>query len=62
MIEQISAAIPDPALGDAILPWASVVGSFGLHAEALSGAYHLVIEASCPVGDQIETQHRLNLT
>jgi hypothetical protein len=34
MIEQISAAVVDSALGDAILPRASETGSFGLNAEA----------------------------
>jgi hypothetical protein len=53
MIELISAAIANPALGDAILPQASETGSFGLNAEALYAVDHLFIEIRSPVENQI---------
>jgi hypothetical protein len=37
MIEQIFSTAANPAFGDAVLPWASEAGSFGLDAETLHG-------------------------
>ena len=44
MVEKIAAAIADPTLRDAVLPWGAKAGSFGLDAETLHGVNHFFIE------------------
>ena len=44
IIEQVSSAVADPALGDAILPRTAEAGSLWLDAEALDGADDFLIE------------------
>jgi len=53
MVEQISAAVPDPSLRNAVLPRASEAGLLGLDAEARHGVDHLRIEAGAVIEDQI---------
>ncbi len=53
VVEQIAAAVADPALGDAILPRTSVVGSLGLNAEVLDHADHFFIELCATIKDQV---------
>ena len=53
MVEQIPAAVTDPALGDAVLPRTSEAGPLGLDAEALHGVDHLRIEAGTAIKDQV---------
>ena len=53
MVEQIAAAIADPALGDTILPRTAEAGSLGLNAEALYGVHHLRIETGAAIKDQV---------
>ena len=53
MIVQIAAAVADPALSDAILPWASEASSLGLDAKALRRVDHFFIELLAPIKDQI---------
>jgi hypothetical protein len=53
MVEQITTAVPDPALGDAILPRASEARLLGLDAEVLYRAGDLFVEVLGAVEDQI---------
>ena len=53
MIEQVAAAVADPALGNTVLPRTSEAGPLGLNAEALDGLDHLRIEAGTAIKDQI---------
>ena len=53
MVEQISAAVPDPSLRNAVLPRASEAGLLGLDAEARHGVDHLRIEAGAVIDDQV---------
>jgi len=58
MVEQISAAVPDPTFSDTVLPWASEAGPLGLDAEALLGFDHFFIELCAVIEDQI-TRRRI---
>ena len=51
MVEQISAAVADPALPNAILPRTSEAGSLWLDAEAFHGTYHFCVKVSGSVKD-----------
>ena len=53
MVEQIPTAIPDPALGNAVLPRTSETGPFRLDAQRLDGTDDVLIEVRCPIEDQI---------
>jgi hypothetical protein len=53
MVEQISAAIPNPAFCYSVLPWTSEASSLRLDAEALYGVYHFFIELCATVKDQV---------
>jgi hypothetical protein len=53
MVEQIAAAVANPALGDPILPGASEAGPLGLDAEGLYGVDNLFIELRAVIEDQI---------
>ena len=53
MVDQITAAVANPAFGNAVLPRTSEAGSFGLDAEAFNRVDHLFIEVRCPVEDQV---------
>ena len=53
MVEQIAAAITDPALGNAVLPRTSEAGPIGLDAEALHCVDNLFIELCAAIKDQI---------
>ena len=53
MVEQISAAVPDPSLRNAVLPRASEAGLLGLDAEALHRLNHFAIELGAAIEDQI---------
>jgi hypothetical protein len=53
MVDQITAAVANPALGDSVLPRTSEAGPFGLDAEALHCIDHLLIEVCCTVEDQV---------
>ena len=53
MVEQITAAVSDPTLGNAVLPRASETGSLGLDAEALYRLLHFIIEVCTTVKDKI---------
>ena len=53
MIEQIPAAITNPALSNAVLPRTSEAGSFRLDAQSLDGTDDVLIEVRGPIEDQI---------
>ena len=53
VVDQITAAVANPALGNAVLPRTSEAGPFGLDAEAFHRVDHLFIEVRCPVEDQV---------
>jgi len=53
MVEQIAAAIADPALGDTVLPRASEARPLGLDTEALYRVDHFFIELRAAIEDQI---------
>jgi hypothetical protein len=53
MVEQIPAAVADPALGNALLPWISKAGSFGMDAKSLHRVDHIAIELCAAIKDQI---------
>ena len=53
MVQQVPAAVADPAFRDTILPRTSETGPFGLDAEALYGFDHLRIEAGTAIKDQV---------
>lgn len=53
MIEQIFSTAANPAFGDAVLPWASEAGPFGLDAETLRGIDHFQIEVCSTIKDQV---------
>src|ERR1017187_6280730 len=52
MVEQVPAAVADPALRDAVLPWTSEAGSLGLNANALHRVDHFFIEVCTAIKDQ----------
>ena len=52
-VEQITAAIADPTLCNAFLPWASEAGSLGLDAETLRRVDHFFVELCAAIEDQI---------
>src|SRR5260370_24609970 len=53
MVDQITTAVANQALGSAVLPRTSEAGPFGLDAEALHCVDHLLIEVCCAVEDQV---------
>ena len=53
MVEQIAAAVANPALGNAVLPRTSEAGPLGLDAEALYRVYHFVVELSAALEDEV---------
>ena len=53
VIQQISTAVADEALGDAVLPWATEAGALGLDPEALDGADDLGIEIGHAIKDEM---------
>jgi hypothetical protein len=53
MIEQVSAAAANPALGEPVLPRTAKAGSLRLDAEALHCVYDFVIEVGCTIEDQV---------
>src|ERR1035438_3283752 len=53
VVEQISAAVADPALCDTVLPRTSEAGPLGLDAEAFHCGDHFFIEACTAIEDQI---------
>ena len=53
VVEQIAAAVTNPALGDAVLPGATKVGSFRLDAEAPDSIDDFFIEIAATVEDQV---------
>lgn len=53
MIEQITAAVTDPALGDTVLPRTSEAGSFGLDAESLQGVDDFFVEVRTSIKDHV---------
>ena len=53
MVEQIPAAVADPALRDTVLPRTSEAGPLGLDAEALHGLNHILMELCAAIKDQI---------
>src|ERR1017187_106168 len=53
VVEQISAAVVDPALCDTVLPRTSEAGPLGLDAEALRRVDDLFIEVRTSIKDQI---------
>jgi len=53
MIELVSAAVANPALGNAILPGTSEARSFRLGTPRLDGADHLFIEVRGSVENQV---------
>src|ERR1039458_6725184 len=53
MIEQITATVTDPALGDTVLPWTSEAGSFWLDAEGLQGVDDFFVEVRAAIKDQV---------
>lgn len=56
MVDQITAAVANPALGDSVLPRTSEAGPFGLNAEAPHCVDHLLIEVCGAVEDQVTGQ------
>jgi hypothetical protein len=55
MVEQIAAAVADPALSHAILPRTSVAGPLGLDAKALHSFDYIAVEvraANLKLGDE----------
>jgi len=53
VIDQVTAAVPNPALGNPVLPWTSEAGPLGLDAEAFHRVDHFFIEVRYPIGDQV---------
>jgi hypothetical protein len=53
MIEQITAAVTDPALGDTVLPRTSEAGSFWLDAKGLQGVDGFFVEVRVSIKDQV---------
>ena len=53
MIEQVPAAVTDPAFGNAVLPRTSKAGSLGLNAQGFDHVDHLTVEVRRPIKDQI---------
>jgi len=53
MVEQIAAAVSNPALGNAVLPRAAEAGSFGLDAEAFHRFDDFAVELRSAIKDQI---------
>src|ERR1039458_7148669 len=53
MVEKVAAAVPNPALGDAVLPPTSKTGALGLYAKVLHSIDHLRIEAGTAIKDQV---------
>src|ERR1035437_4716173 len=53
MVEQISAAVADPAFCNSVLPRTSETGPFGLDSEALYGIDHLRVELCTAIKDQV---------
>ena len=53
MIDQIATTIPDPALGDTVLPRAPETGSLWLDAKALHRVDHFFIKLRAAIEDQI---------
>ena len=53
MIEQVAAAVADPALGNAVLPWAQKTGPLWLDAETLYRLNHFFVELSTAIKDQV---------
>ena len=53
VIDQVTAAVANTALGNALLPRTSEAGPFGLDAEAFHCVDHLVVEVCCTVEDQV---------
>ena len=52
MIEQVPAAVTDPAFGDPVLPRTSEAGSLRFDAHALNRAYNFLIEVRRPIENQ----------
>src|ERR1017187_3219995 len=53
MIEKVAAAVADPALGDAVLPWASETRSLRFDAETLYRLDDFFVELSTAIKDQV---------
>ena len=53
VVEQIAAAVTDPAFRNAVLPWTSEAGPLGLDAECLHGIDHFAIELCAAIKDQV---------
>ena len=53
VVEQISAAISDPTLGDTVLPRTTEAGSLRLDADALHSLDHFVVELCPAIKNQV---------
>jgi len=53
MVEQIAAAIADPALRNSVLPRTAETGPLGLDAKALYRVDYFLVELSAAIEDQI---------
>ena len=53
MVEQISAAVANPALGEAVLPWAPKTGPLWLDIETPYRLNHFFVELSTAIKDQV---------
>jgi hypothetical protein len=53
MVEQIAAAVSDPAFSDAILPRTAEAGSFRLNAKTFDGIDNFFIELCAAIEDQV---------